>query len=136
RRRASEPVADERERDERAERRGDERGEERDLEADRNGTAEPRVRERVLPVLEREPFPRVVEAALGVVEREDDHDRDRQEEVRKREERVGVEHVTADPGDHAAVPAVSRSVPSRRAKISTSTRIAPMRMNDRAAAVG
>ena len=40
--------------------------------------------ERVQPVVEREALPREVEAALGVVEREEDHDRDRDEQVDQR----------------------------------------------------
>src|SRR5581483_4017737 len=119
-----------RKRDQRAERGRDQRREDRDLEADLQRAREPRVGERMLPVLEREPLPRVVE-------RERDDDRDRQEEVREREERVRVEDAMPQLPDHrpAAAP-MSRSVPTSFENTTTSTRIAPMRTNESAAAVG
>ena len=61
---AAELVAHERERHQRAEHRRDDRRERRDLEAVLHRVGEPRDRERVLPVLEREPLPGEVEAAL------------------------------------------------------------------------
>src|SRR5262249_33015762 len=125
----------ERERDHRPEHSRDERGEDCELDADPDRAAQARIAERILPVLQREPLPRVVEASERVVERERDDDRDRQEEIRECEERVDVEDATPDPHRPAAAP-MSRSVPTRREKTITSTMIAPMRMNESAAAVG
>ena len=74
-------VPDERERDQRPE-----HGRDDARERARSGARSPRSREArdgvpVDPVVEREALPDVVEAARRVVEREDDHDRDRQQQV-------------------------------------------------------
>ena len=58
---------------------------------------EARHAERVLPVLEREALPGEVEAALRVVEREQDDDRDRQQQVDQRERRVEVQRLVQQP---------------------------------------
>ena len=64
----------------------------------------------VAPVVEREPLPRVVEAPGRVVEREEDDEGDRQEQVRERKDRVDGEQVSAD-----ELHPVSFSVPTTRA---------------------
>ena len=78
-----------------------ERGDRGDLERQRHGVDEPGDGVPVLPVVEREALPRVVEAARRVVERERDHDRDRQEQVREGEHRVDGQDVLADEREHA-----------------------------------
>src|SRR5207237_7901891 len=93
---AAEPVANERERDHRPEHGRDETREERDLDAEDDRVPQPRIPEWVRPVAEREALPREVETAGRVVERERDHDRDRQEEVAEGEQRVDVQEVAAD----------------------------------------
>ena len=57
---------------------------------------EPLDAERVLPVVEREALPGVVEAPLRVVEREQDDDEDRQEQVEQRQPRPQRERAGAD----------------------------------------
>jgi hypothetical protein len=52
-------------------------------------------------VVEREPFPRVVEAADRVVEREGDDDDDREQDVRERRDREHGEQVASHEGQRA-----------------------------------
>ena len=92
----AEVVADDRQRDERPEHRRDERGEQADLERRDDGVLDPEHRVPVEPVVEREPLPDVVEAALGRVEREEDHDRDREHQVDADEHRVDGQRVVLD----------------------------------------
>src|SRR5205823_3684960 len=96
---SAEAIADERERDQRPEGGRDEGREHGNLETYSERGPETGVVERVRPVLEREALPRVVEAAGRVVEREQDDDRDRQEQVDERERRVEREHVVTHPGE-------------------------------------
>ena len=88
-----EVMADDRHRDERPERRGHDRREQADLERrdDRVLDAEHGVP--VGPVVERELLPDVVEAARGLVEREEDHDGDREHQVADDEQRVDGQRV-------------------------------------------
>src|SRR2546423_1101612 len=107
------------------------------------------------PVLEREALPREVEATGRVVERERDHHRDRQEQIAEREDGVAGQDVPADEADaprerrlarpdaghrrprpQPATAPVSRSVPSTLSYTVPGRRIAPIRTNDSAAAVG
>jgi hypothetical protein len=67
--------------DERAEGRRDERGQRGQRDADDQGLPEPRPGDRVHPGVEAELAPHEVESAGRIVEREDDHHRDRQEQV-------------------------------------------------------
>jgi hypothetical protein len=81
-----------------------------DLEREHDRVADPGHRVPVPPVVEGEAVPGVVEAACRVVEREGDHDRDRQQQVREGEEGVRAEQVAADEGHQTPI----RSVPRAR----------------------
>ena len=92
----AEAVAHEGECDERSEGRRDDARENGDLETHANRAPEPRIVERVEPVLERKALPCVVEAAERVVERERDHDRYRQHQIDESEQRVHRQDVVFD----------------------------------------
>jgi hypothetical protein len=93
---AAEAVAHERHRHEGAERGGDQRRDQGDLERGGERLREVRVGERVLPVLEREALPGEVEAALVRVEREQDDDEHRDEQVQQGQARPDREQPAAD----------------------------------------
>ena len=105
----TELVTDDREREHRAEDRRSDRRDDPDLERGDDRVLDPRDRVPVDPVVEREPFPDVVVAPGRRVEREQDHDRDREHQVAEREERVGREDVATDPAHRQPV---SLSVPT------------------------
>ena len=106
---AAELVTDDRESEHRAEHRRSDRRDDADLERGDDGVLDPRDRVPVEPVVEREPFPDVVVTPARRVEREQDHDRDREHQVTEREERVGREDVATDPAHRQPV---SLSVPT------------------------
>ena len=91
RRAAAELVAHQRQRGDRAERRRDQRRQRGDLERDAQRVADAGHAERVLPGVERELLPDEVEAPLRLVEREEQDDRDRQQQVEQREPGVEVQ---------------------------------------------
>ena len=67
------------------------RGERGDLDRGEQRVADARDAERVGPGVERELLPDEVEAAHRVVEREDEDDRDRHEQVEQRQQRIDVQ---------------------------------------------
>src|SRR5436190_176803 len=121
-----------------------------------------RDRERVQPVRQREALPGEVEAPLVRVEREQDDDEDRHEQVEQREPRPEAQQLVADrvPAPRARPPAarllrgarvgsgsggfdhahtaasVRFLAPSALAYANTAKRITPINMNESAAAVG
>jgi hypothetical protein len=106
---AAEAVADERERDEGAERRRRDARERRDLQRELDRAAELRVAEGIRPVLEREALPDEVPPPRGVVEREEDDDGDRDEQVGEREGGEEREDVPAHACPEAAARARARA---------------------------
>ncbi len=152
---SAEAVANQGERHQRPDRRRDDGREDRDDERQPDGRAELRVVERVQPVVQREALPLEVEAADRVVEGENNHDRDREEQVEEGEDGEEREGVPADErprtrrrarpvaahGDglnraRHATPVVTRSLPTLRAYAMMSTRMMAMRTKESAAACG
>src|SRR5262249_4377900 len=142
-----EAVADEGERDQRAEDGCAQAREGGDLERDLEGTADSRDAVPVTPVVPREALPDVVEAAGRTIEREHDDDRDRKQEIGEREQRVRRQRVPPRERERLHAPAlderlgrgrhpVSFSVPSARAYVKTSVRMIAIRMNESDAAAG
>ncbi len=129
---APELVADDCDRDQRAEGGCDHGREQADIDRDQHGVAQAEHGVPLQPVVERESLPDVVEATGGLVEREEDHDRDRQHQVGDDEQRIGRERVPPDGGGHP----VSLSVPTARTYTRRATRIAAISTNESEAAVG
>jgi hypothetical protein len=142
----AEPVTHERERDHRADDGRADAGDRGDLERLLDRVPQTWNAVPVPPVLPCEALPRVVEASGRIVERERDHDRDRQQEIDEREQRVHRQQVVPDAVEDACASdgtcgrvrrhPVSLSVPSARAYAKTPTRIAAISTNASDAAAG
>ena len=111
-----EAVTDERERDQGPESRRHDARDRRDLDGEHHRVREAGHSVPVDPVVEGEALPRVVEAPRRVVERERDHNRDREQQVDERAHRVAVSAWSARGARIAAVIRVSFSVPERPAR--------------------
>ena len=107
---AAEPVAAERERDQRAEDRGHQGRDGGYPEAQLHRLDERGVLERIAPRVERERLPDEVELPRRLVEAVQHRHEDRQEEIREHERRVAVEQPGPEPPHQAR-----SSVPSTRA---------------------
>ena len=129
---AAEVVPHDGERHERAEHGCDERGEQADLDRLDQGLAQPEHRVPLDPVVERELLPDVVEATGGLVEREQDDDRDRKHQVGHDEDRVHGEQMSLDES-HQPVELLR---PDELRVEEEPTRMNAMRTNESDAAVG
>jgi hypothetical protein len=95
-----EMVPDDRHGDERAERRRHDGRHETDLERRDDRVLNPEHCVPVDPVVERELLPHVVEPARRLVEREEDHDGDREHQVPHGEERIHRQRMALDEPPH------------------------------------
>ena len=109
---AAEAVPDHRERHQGAERRRDHRRDQADPKARADRVAEPERLTRMLPVVQRETVELVRQLALRGVERHQDHDEDRREQVEQDQQSEEHDQVPRDPAADSRH--TSSSVPARR----------------------